>query len=177
MLEPERSLLLETLAAVCGTMLTKAVVHAASDSTTLPENGERVFASVGLTGKGFRGSLSILGVPGFFRAVYPAELGKDNPSPDDLDDWACEISNQLLSRLKNQLARRGLDFALSTPTVVRGNSLRVSVPARPVGVVTLRQDSKVSHVFLEITHEAGLPLLPADTTPVETSPEGEGGLF
>src|SRR5687767_8793327 len=117
MLESEQTLLRETLVAACGNMMTRSVIQTGTDWATVPEAGERVFASVGLTGAGFRGSLSVLGVPDFFRVVYPVELGKHNPSPDDLDDWACEISNQLLSRLKNQLARRGLDFALSTPTV------------------------------------------------------------
>ena len=181
MLDEERTLFGKTLASVCGEMLTGTTVQSTSNpgaaSAETEDDKERVFASVGLAGPNFRGSLSILGTPAFFRSVYPPELGKTTPEARDLDDWACEITNQLLGRFKNQLARLGLDFGLSTPTVVRGKHLHVSAPSRPVAMVNLRQDRHVAHVFLEITHEDGHPLLPPDGKPTEASLEGEGGLF
>ena len=181
MRDEERSLLANTLTTVCGEMLTRSTVQAAANpaaaSAETHDEGERVFASVGLAGADFRGSLSILGTPTFFRAAYPPGLGKAVPTARDLDDWACEMTNQLLGRLKNQIARRGLDFGLSTPTVVRGNCMHVAAPARPVSVVSLRQDANVAFVFLEIAHEDGRPLLPPDGKPIEASLEGEGGLF
>ena len=81
-----------------------------------------VFAStIGFTASPARGSLVL--------AVSAGVLGRSLPIPDmprtpkNLSDWAGEMSNQLLGRIKNQLVPFGLEIELSIPVVVMGKDL------------------------------------------------------
>jgi hypothetical protein len=85
------------------------------------ENGERrelVFCSViGFSSEQMRGTLVL--------ATSSEPLGRTSPVQGaSLREWIAELSNQLLGRVKRQLAERGLILAISTPVVLRGQHLR-----------------------------------------------------
>src|SRR5688500_14514583 len=89
-------------------------------------------ASIGLGGAdGLKGKLVIIARPEFFRSVYPPELPQNEISEDVLADWASEVANQLLGRIKNLLSARAVNFALSIPAVIAGDRLRLLCRDRP----------------------------------------------
>jgi chemotaxis protein CheX len=132
-------------------------------------------ASIGLSGSTVRGALVIVARPAFFKLTYPAELGVPR-SEDDVADWAGEVANQLLGRIKNRLSTYGLDFTTSTPTVVRGDRLQLRIDEnntirRPLAVRTERID-----LHFEIERDDDQPLLANGATGSAT-PEGHAFLF
>lgn len=57
-------------------------------------------------------------------------LGRTSPvQGGELREWVAELSNQLLGRVKRQLMDRGVELALSTPIVLRGERLH-PMPAK-----------------------------------------------
>lgn len=79
---------------------------------------ELLFCSViGFSGDQMRGTLVL--------ATTKEPLGRTTPvQGGELREWVAELSNQLLGRVKRQLADRGVLLALSTPIVLRGERLR-----------------------------------------------------
>jgi hypothetical protein len=79
---------------------------------------ELLFCSViGFSSDRMRGTLVL--------ATTKEPLGRTTPvQGGELRGWVAELSNQLLGRLKRQLADRGVLLALSTPIVLRGERLR-----------------------------------------------------
>jgi hypothetical protein len=77
-----------------------------------------VFCSViGFSSEQMRGTLVL--------ATSSEPLGRTSPVQGaSLREWIAELSNQLLGRVKRQLAERGLILAISTPVVLRGQHLR-----------------------------------------------------
>jgi chemotaxis protein CheX len=132
-------------------------------------------ASIGLSGQSVRGAMVVVARPAFFFSTYPVELG--SPGTSEVFDWAGEVANQLLGRLKNRLGRYGVDFSLSTPTVVRGDRLRLRTGdqahtiRRPLGIREERVD-----IHFEIEREDDQPLL-SNGPPASASPEGDALLF
>src|SRR5688572_5553442 len=76
------------------------------------DDRETLAASVGLGRPQIRGALMVVAAAGFFRATYPRELGDEKVGDSHLADWAGELANQLLGRVKNRLCQRGLDFSI-----------------------------------------------------------------
>jgi CheY-specific phosphatase CheX len=144
--------------------------------TTLPVGTDMIVASIGLAGPDFRGALIVHAPPVFFARSFPASLNRTVVSDAAMIDWAGEISNQLLGRLKNRLGQLGLDFAISTPTVVRGDKLTLNTPAPSVQRALQVADARADVVF-HIAHDAGKPLLPASGPAIAASLEGEALLF
>jgi chemotaxis protein CheX len=137
-------------------------------------------ASVGLGRSRLRGALVVLASPSFFRATYPGEAVRETGVADeDLADWAGELGNQLLGRIKNRLCQLGLEFSVGAPTVVRGGRLRLRPGDGPSRVACrLRVRNERVDLFLEIIAEDGEPLLTASAAPAPTtSTEGDTLLF
>jgi CheY-specific phosphatase CheX len=77
---------------------------------------EVMFAAIiGFSGQLARGNLLLVPSEGVLKQSQP--LG------DAGRDWAGELANQLLGRIKNQLLARGLEIYLTTPVVIRGMKL------------------------------------------------------
>jgi|ERR1022692_445011 CheY-specific phosphatase CheX len=87
-----------------------------------------IAAFIGFTGSA-RGMLMIASSMELFRSSYPSKTGTP-PSVVGLFDWAAEVANQLLGRIKRRFCERGLDFDVSMPTAVRGRELGGRAPAR-----------------------------------------------
>jgi chemotaxis protein CheX len=145
------------------------------DPGTDAERDGLLAASIGLSGHSVRGAMVVVARPAFFFSTYPVELG--TPGTGEIFDWAGEVANQLLGRLKNRLGRYGVDFTLSTPTVVRGDRLRLRTGDQSA---TLRRplhirDERVD-IHFEIERDDDQPLL-SNGPPASASPEGDALLF
>jgi chemotaxis protein CheX len=136
----------------------------------------RLAASVGLGGAELRGALILVAGNAFFRATYPLELG---PASDaDLADWARELANQLLGRIKNRFAGLGINFNISTPTVLSGEHLRLcpaDVSARIKKCLSIGGERV--DLYFHIERDDGKGLLAHGGPPVVASAEGIAVLF
>ncbi len=82
-----------------------------------PESERLAFCAVmGFAGQAMRGALLL--------ASTAEPLEHTNPgAPDSQRDWICELSNQLMGRVKNRLLELGAEVHLATPAGLRGNNL------------------------------------------------------
>lgn len=124
--------------------------------TDLPEEHDHTFAAtIGFTNPRLRGMLVLTTDRNMVSRSRPAELRSSTPSEQDLNDWAGELVNQLIGRIKNQLLRHQIDLQLSIPSVVRGKLLRRALP-----------DALISHQA-NFTHAAGSIYICFDAVAVE----------
>ena len=89
---------------------------------------------VGFTSEKMRGSLTIASSFGSFAALLPAEV-RVHPVSEDVEadwlklrDWASELANQLLGRIKNRLFAMGANLHTATPTAISGSTLATATP-------------------------------------------------
>ena len=78
---------------------------------------------IGFTGEKIRGTIILATVAEVLQATRPTAAETDSEQAD----WAGELANQLLGRIKNKLLAHGLVIQLSTPTSVTGESLRLAL--------------------------------------------------
>jgi CheY-specific phosphatase CheX len=87
-----------------------------------------IAAVLGYTGPQIKGSVVITGPRGLFDKSHPNHaMGMPVVDADHLD-WAGEVANQILGRIKNKMASSGVSFAMSTPTAVVGRDMQVRPP-------------------------------------------------
>jgi len=123
-------------------------------------------------GDDFRGTLLIAATENFFsRTSY---LPHPAP-PATVLDWAGELANQLLGRLKNRLYGRGITMEVSTPTSLRG--LPLGAPEVDAARAYIFRDSEQQiWVRLHLTAE-DVDLAHPRTDGGEAVPEGDLVLF
>ena len=87
------------------------------DRDAFPTNERLAFCAVmGFGGKEMRGALVL--------ASTPEPLERTNPGAlDSQRDWICELSNQLMGRVKNRLLPLGVEVHLATPAGLSGDNL------------------------------------------------------
>jgi hypothetical protein len=136
-------------------------------------------SSIGLgSADGLRGKLVMIAQPDFFRSVYPPGIGEGEISPTALADWASELANQLLGRIKNLLGAHGVDFALSIPTVIGGDRINLLGRDRPSCVeYAVRIDGHRLDLLLEMDRAGDREILSGDSEAVVAAPEGSALLF
>ena len=83
-------------------------------------SGERLAAFIGFSGDEMRGSITIDLPSPLVAQVHPAASAGRTLDKDELCDWAGELANQLLGRLKNSLTCYSVLLQLSTPSCVWG---------------------------------------------------------
>ena len=83
-----------------------------------PSPGEEVIfvGVVGFTSEVMRGALLLAPTRTPLARSYKG-------GPCELRDWAGELANQLLGRIKNRLFTYGVEISVSTPVVIKGNCL------------------------------------------------------
>ncbi len=79
-----------------------------------------VAASIGFSAAKIRGAVLLTARKDLVARAWPAELRHKVPEDRDVYDWAGELVNQLLGRVKNALAPFGLSLEQGTPTVITG---------------------------------------------------------
>jgi chemotaxis protein CheX len=120
---------------------------------TQPAGDRRQIASViGFSGWQIKGSLTVSSTGEFFAETRPVAGGGANPAPEVLADWAGELTNQLLGRLKNKMLAHGLDFQVGIPAMLFGECFVEVNQARP-GFASLLFRTGSHHVRVSFTGE------------------------
>jgi len=79
-----------------------------------------IACSIGFTSGEISGAVLMTTRKDIIARSWPTELRHRAPTENDICDWAGELVNQLLGRVKNVLARSGITLQQCTPTVVLG---------------------------------------------------------
>jgi hypothetical protein len=146
-----------------------------------PITDEHVGGFVTFLGRGVRGSLAIISTFPIIAALHPARArGQAISSAGDrllLRDFAGELANQLLGRVKNRLWAFGLRFETSVPNVYSGRPLSLAIQAlKPVRSFLFSRDQDVAVVLVEAPDASHLHIEPRADLPAALK-EGDALLF
>jgi CheY-specific phosphatase CheX len=125
-------------------------------------------AIIGFAGNELRGSLMLGMSTEAIEAVMPTQHGQPQ-------HWISELTNQLLGRVKNQLARYELDIALSTPLAIRGQRITPCIDGEVQAQVWSLNGGR-AYAWFDCEVKQGFVLREA-TTAVAIAAEGESLLF
>jgi len=133
---------------------------------------------IGFTGA-VRGSLVIAASSGLFRATYPLGAASGNDAAmADLMDWAGEMANQTLGRIKHRFCTRGVDFETSSPTAVNGRHIASrSGPRQGVFDLAFEVANEIVSISFEIVVPSDGVIFHKPAEPIAFSAEGELVLF
>lgn len=84
-----------------------------------------VASILGFTGTKIRGALTLVSARRVIGECLPSDEAGASSSEFLIRDWAGELVNRLLGRIKNQLLLRGLDFRVAIPITMHAEALRV----------------------------------------------------
>ena len=123
-------------------------------------------AIIGFSGTKIKGHLLLAATHELLDFTHPSKAMGMDIGDSDHADWLGEISNQVIGRLKNALLKYGLNTTLTTPTVIRGQS---------INSFALKTDSIKEIIHFQLDHfdllvEAHIELL----APVDFSVAVEG---
>lgn len=79
-------------------------------------------AGVDFKGNELRGTVALWATKTVFAETTRGAPGL-NAAPDDLPDWACELANQLVGRMKNKLRNYDVSLSLNVPRLIAGPGL------------------------------------------------------
>ncbi len=90
------------------------------------EMSAQVATFIGFGGALLRGTLTLVAPFALLHAAYPIPICAPAEVPEaDVLDWSGELVNQLLGRIKNRLAPRGVEIMASTPKSLRADQPRI----------------------------------------------------
>ena len=118
-----RALVAEASAEMLAT-LASPVMKAAGN---VPKDDD-LLAFIRITGR-LRGFLAVAASPEFFRRSYPTH-GLRRSQVVAVLDWAGEVANQLVGRIKRRFCDRGTDFDITVPVAGRVREIGALAPAR-----------------------------------------------
>jgi chemotaxis protein CheX len=130
-------------------------------------NDASLMSVIGFTGADLRGTLVLAGEIGPFLAARTS---------DDLEvkDWAGEMANQLLGRIKNKMISYGAEVNMSTPLTVRGIQLNFGTSNESVMSLRFRAPSGCIKVCMDADLARGIKW---EKTEEECPEEGDMMLF
>jgi len=118
-------------------------------------------AVIGFSSEQMRGTLVL--------ATSREPLGRTTPvQGGELREWIAELSNQLLGRVKRQLVDRGVELAISTPIVLRGERLH-PMPSKEAAPLKFVCEGGCVCVWMDAVLVPGL-----DLSQVQASEPGMG---
>lgn len=118
-------------------------------------------AVIGFSSEQMRGTLVL--------ATTREPLGRTTPvQGGELREWIAELSNQLLGRIKRQLTERGVELAISTPIVLRGERLH-PMPTKEAAPLKFVCEGGCVCVWMDAVMAPGL-----DLSQIQKSDEGMG---
>jgi len=124
---------------------------------------------IGFTSKHMRGALVL--------ATTREPLERTNPAANPSHrDWICELANQLLGRVKNQMLCRGVAIFASTPIALRGEHLSPILQQRLVAEL-FTADGGVVCVWMDCEFDEGFELPESGEFEAAPVSEGEALLF
>ncbi|MGO8992491.1 MAG: chemotaxis protein CheX [Polyangiaceae bacterium] len=145
------------------------------EATEAPDDHD-IAASIGFTSPQVQGAILMTTRKVLVARAWPRELRHREPSEREVCDWAGELVNQLLGRIKNALLPFGLVLEQSTPTVVVGKHVHRAPPSTnlarryyfdtSVGTLLIYFDAAIAK-GLSLTGDAS----------VRPAPEGDVHLF
>jgi hypothetical protein len=94
------------------------------DAVESPE--KQLVAFMGFTGDALRGTMAIVVPTELMRQAYPLPLRDPDHAEFEVFDWAAEVANRLLGRIKVALAARSVEIEASTPRVMLAEQLHVT---------------------------------------------------
>jgi len=120
-----RHLISEHVAEVFKTMLSLELAPVSGNA--MPKFGERVTGSVGFGGESVTGAVYLHMSAALAKELASAMLGlsADELSDHESNDVVGEITNMLTGQLKSCLCDAGATCAVSTPTIIRGESYEI----------------------------------------------------
>ena len=124
---------------------------------------------IGFTAKFARGALVLA------TTKEPLELTNPTSTPSHRD-WICELANQLLGRVKNQLLTRGVEIFPSTPVAVRGEHLSPILEQRQIAELFTAEGGVIC-VWLDCEFEEGFELAEVDLIARSIAPLAEGEII
>jgi hypothetical protein len=141
-------------------------IRAGGEGETLAAEPFLLCGIIGFTSKYVRGALVL--------ATTREPLERTNPTAAPSHrDWICELANQLLGRVKNQMLRRGVEIFPSTPIALRGDHLSPVLQQRLVAELFIAEGGVVC-VWMDCEFEAGFELSSADSEMYDAAPASEG---
>ncbi len=137
---------------------------------SFPPTERLAFCSVmGFGGKPMRGALVL--------ATTKEPLEQTLPGgADSQRDWICELSNQLMGRVKNRLLALGVDIHLATPAGLSGDNLSAA-PAKLRAPQVFEVANGFVCVWIDCEYVDGFELPRAEVSAEPAMPEGEALLF
>jgi chemotaxis protein CheX len=137
-----------------------------------------VACSIGFTAPEIRGALLMTARKDLFARAWPAELRSRVPSDREVCDWAGELVNQLLGRVKNALLPLGLALQQSTPTVVTGRCLhRVPASTKVARRFLFEEGGGSVAIYLDAVVAEGFVLSESPDETMRSAVEGDIQLF
>jgi hypothetical protein len=111
-------------------------------------SGKVLAAFVGFGDDDLRGSFSLVGESRLFARLYPLAKSDD---PQHLMDWACEMANQAVGRLRNRARLYGVRLTAGAPQSALAERVRLSPSLRPSRTpIVLGIDDMVLETWLEL---------------------------
>ncbi|HEX3777047.1 MAG TPA: hypothetical protein VHV51_21385 [Polyangiaceae bacterium] len=119
---------------------------------------------IGFTSRQLRGALVL--------ATTREPLELTNPAASQSHrDWICELANQLLGRVKNQMLRRGVEIFASTPIALKGEHLSPILQQRLIAELFIAGGGIVC-VWMDCEFDPGFEL--PESAVFEAAPVSEG---
>lgn len=139
---------------------------------------------VGFSGEQMRGTFLIASSFELLARSRPAALQTPKRVPENerdwvvIRDWAAELANQLLGRVKNRVYAMGITLHVSTPTALSGEALAVAAPSSPhARAHSFTSRGEEVWVCLDATLEPGVDLTQPRDDGAEAAREGDVLLF
>ncbi|MBC7659484.1 MAG: chemotaxis protein CheX [Chitinophagaceae bacterium] len=121
-----------------------------ADSQADFENADTSLVStIGFMCDQFKGSLIIHAQAKDVKSSHPMIAMGADVTDEDVFDWAGEMANQILGRLKNSILNLGVELKMSIPSVVQGSEIRVI--AQNSGEKTTRYAATENDSFFSFT--------------------------
>ena len=95
-------------------------LHVWSDGSDQTPNDHDLACSIGFNAPKMQGAVLLTTRREVIESAWPQDLRHHEPTDDDVYDWAGELVNQLLGRVKSGLVPHGVVLDHGTPTVVLG---------------------------------------------------------
>jgi CheY-specific phosphatase CheX len=151
------------------------VTYSGQTSATDLPGSATVAGVIGFSGEEIRGSVLLASTEALFaRATPPRARGEHGGRERE---WAAELTNQLLGRLKNRLYGRGVVLSASTPTALSGGALAVaSAATQQVRAYAFRNDDAEIWVRIDVVDE-GVDLTTTRDDGAEAAREGDILIF
>lgn len=148
--------------------------------TSLTIGDLHVGGVVRFTGDQVRGSLAVVSTFDFIARSRPAELRKvalSSRRASDwvmVRDWAAELANQLVGRMKNRVS---VPLVVSPPLALSGQALIIALPRGDrTRSIALAQANDVVHVRIELDADPSIAVRPEAEVPGHAR-EGDVILF